>query len=62
MSNRQINVELNIQQGNYAKVAILVEAPDGKDLSAQEIIDAVSDVLIMEWEIHNFQSLSTLDS
>lgn len=47
---RHINVEFTVSEKDLSKVGIIVESDDGKDLSAQDILDAISDVLLMEWD------------
>lgn len=48
---RYIHVELQLkEEGGLDEVGIYVASEDGADLTAQEIIDAVADTLLREWD------------
>lgn len=54
---REIDVHLEFDpNGKRDKIRIEVASSDRGPLSAQDIIDAVSDVLIMEWDVISFDS------
>lgn len=52
--SREINVQLSYNQKDLNQVLIKVASADKKKMTAQEILDAVSDVLLVDWEIVEF--------
>jgi hypothetical protein len=52
MTNRRLNnIEAEVmyeESGRLDEIAFVVRNPEGKDLTAQEIIDAVSDMLLFD--------------
>lgn len=58
---RSINVEIYLQDDTRSKVGIIIQSDDGEELTAQDILDAVSDVLIQNYDIHELEPVK-LDS
>lgn len=57
MMVREIDVHIEFDpNGKRDKVRIEVASSDKGPLSAQDIIDAISDVLIMEWDVISFDN------
>ena len=65
MSSGKSPIDVEIQthkDGRLDEVGIMVRAHDGHDLTAQEIMDAVGEALLIEYPNFSFEPIGDLDS
>lgn len=57
----EVDVEL-MRSKDFTQVSIVITSINGVELSAQTIVDAVSDALILKYELHELEPIGELDS
>lgn len=48
--NTHVNIEIQVDDKDPSKIGFYVESSDGSALSAQQIIDAIAEALLMEFD------------
>lgn len=58
----EIEVELMFREDDLTELGIRISSKDGKDLQGQDIVEAVAECLLINWQVYDLESSPNLDS